>query len=59
MTEENFAALRKVRVEAKRLNVACAAQSGTSAILHIAYDREVERLKVSDAILLGGLSAIQ
>lgn len=61
MTDEQRIAMMRVREEAQKLNLACAAYAKqSSAILHIAYDREISpRISLEDAILLAQMGGLQ
>ena len=52
-------AVRQVRVEADNLRTACVAIGKTGALLHLAYDREIEQtLPIGEIVLLGQLGAV-
>lgn len=60
MTDALMAAVRKVKEEADNLSLACVASTKGKALLHIAYDREVdETIPFQEAVLLNALGGLQ
>jgi len=58
MIDERLSAVRAVRMEADKLRLACIAAAGGAALLHIAYDREVDAgLTIDDAVILARIDA--
>jgi hypothetical protein len=59
MIDPRLEAVRKVRVEADNLRLACVEAAGTRALLHVAYDRNVSEIfPIAETILMGALDGV-
>lgn len=59
MIDERMEAIQMVKQEADKLRMVCVAMAGVGAILHIAYDRELdEHWRPYDALLMTALSRV-
>lgn len=60
MKDERLEAVRKVREEADNLRLACIAEAGGAALLHVAYDQNLTPLiSLDDAVLLARMGGVR
>jgi hypothetical protein len=56
LTQQHFAAVRRVRQEADRLRLVCIGAAGKAALLHIAFDQGIiDQLPLDHTLLVGRL----
>lgn len=60
ISQEHFEAAKAVRQAAQGLSLACAVVSGTSALMHMAFDREASpRLSATEDALVRKLRSVK